>query len=76
MAVRMEYSGHFVSVNLIDLTLNFLNKSRTFNYRVNSDLSLRFRDVVEVDSDDTLHPFFELQHFLARKLIPASCDLH
>ena len=67
MAVRVEDTGGFVCVDLVDLAADFLGEARVFDWRICLELSEGFglvRLVVDIEAEDRFCPVFEFGHFL------------
>lgn len=69
MSMWMKHSWIFTSDYFIYMPFNWFNKLRMLYRRISRDLFLSIWSCINIKSDNCLNPFFELWHFLTRKLI-------
>jgi hypothetical protein len=71
----MIYSSKFCCGYLINFSTDGFYKVEVLDGWIDGDVFLRLYGVVDIDTDDSLCPLFELRHFLTRELVSASCDM-
>lgn len=76
MSMRMENSWVFTCYYFINMSFNRFNKLRVLNRWICRYLFLSLWSGVNIKTNDSLNPFFELGHFLSRKLISTTRDMN